>query len=256
MSKIILDCCNNHLGNTEIIEAMIRRAIEMEVNVIKFQLFNPQKLNKNYPGYDFHKAVYKKCELTEDMVRRIIYLCGCRIKPCFTIFSTDRVPFLINAINKTSRKPGGIIIKIASPDMSNYELIDTCVEAFLPDSELIISTGMGTQYEIQKVRSRYPFAKFLYCISQYPTPEKFVDLEEMLKYDGFSDHTKSIEKAMRAVDIGIEYIEMHYTLSKNLPCKDNIVSKTPEEIEDFMGYKNSRDDIIKYKSRWKNEEAK
>lgn len=254
MTKIILDACNNHLGNKDLILKMIQRAGELGADYIKFQLYNPDKLNKNYPNYEHFKTTYEKCMITSDLLEDIFEACCLySIKPMFTIFSADRLRVLDRVVTKLLRPSTSFALKIASPDMSNYDLISKC-RAIFPHTPLVISCGMHSPEDIEVVKKKYAEATFLYCISQYPTLPKYVDFKKMQQFDGFSDHTQSTVCAKEALRNCVGYIEMHFTLSREIPGNDAIVSKNPEELEDFMTYKNSLESIDKYKKRWTNGE--
>lgn len=256
MTKIILDACNNWLGCQKLLDTMIEQATSNKVEYIKFQLFNPEKLNKTYPNYDEYKAMCKECEITLSILKGILMLHPWEItKPMFTIFSEDRLDLLDKAfdgIGKYHIEPSNIALKLGSPDMSNYSLIEKCLAKY-PDNLLVISTGMHSEQEIDECLTKYGDRKkvrFLHCISEYPTDPRDVDYEKIMDLDGFSDHTQGIETAKDVIGHDAEFLEMHYTLSRNLPGKDQLVSKNIQEIKRIVRYRQSLEDAKKYKGRW------
>lgn len=257
MTKIILDACNNHLGCDRLIDTMTEQAASNRVDFIKFQLFNSEKLNKDYPDYKIYKAMCKECEITLDRLKHILvnFKWNLATKPMFTIFSQDRLDLLSRALNDIGFYniwPTNIALKIGSPDMSNYALIDKCIEIF-PENLLVISTGMHSDKEIIECFDRYKDkekVKFLHCISEYPTDPRDIDYAKIMDMDGFSDHTQGIEVAKKIITLGAEYLEFHYTLSRNLPGKDQLVSKDLDDVARIVRFKESLENSEKYKKRW------
>lgn len=241
MTKIILDACNNHLNNRDIIIQMIRTAAELGADYVKFQVFKADHLNKDYPNYKETYTNYKKLELTESDYSDLLVLCKMYgIKCMFTVFHKDFVDHLYNC--------GASYIKIASPEADNVELLKAIIlKGF---SEIFISCGMIDYNRIRFLRERTR-TKLLYCVSMYPTHLKDIDFDEMRNFDGFSDHTIGIQAAKKAIDLDIGYIERHFTLGKYLPGKDHFFSSTPDEVKELIEYRDFKENIKNYKRRFK-----
>ncbi len=108
-------------------------------------------------------------------------------------------------------------IKIASPELNHYPLLETVKEF-----PLIISTGVSTLEDIAKAVSVIPEeTAILHCITSYPAPESEYNLKVMQnlrsifgKKTGVSDHSKdpllvpSLAAALKAYAV-----EKHITLS-------------------------------------------
>jgi sialic acid synthase SpsE len=220
---------------------MIRTAAEIGIDYIKFQSFNADNLNKNWPDYENAYKYYKSVELKDEDYAFIMQKCKeFGIKPLFTIFHTSVVmPLYTMGVKE---------IKIASPDAGNIELIDKCCSSF---NKVIVSTGMSTNAEIRKLRNIFD-VELLYCISKYPTKYSDIDFDKMQLFDGFSDHTQNLDAAKKAIDLGMEYVERHYTLGKGLPGKDHAISSTPEEFRELVEYRNYIEKCKLYKTRWNN----
>jgi sialic acid synthase SpsE len=107
--------------------------------------------------------------------------------------------------------------------------------------------GVKQEQYLRKI----PKIKLLYCISKYPTMNEDVDFERMLYYDGFSDHTQGIEASKKAIDNDVSIIERHFTLGKYLPGRDHFLSSTPDEFKELVDYKNYKNKIKQFKTRWK-----
>lgn len=241
--KIVADCCANHLGNRDMMEVMIRLAGEIGIDYVKFQSFKAKKLNPSWENYNENYEYYKKHELSENDHYFIMETCEkYNVKPLFTVFDLSTANQLLLL--------GAESIKIASPDANNWDLI-----AFVTDNfdDVIISTGMHNKQQIKQLREfvgHKPHVRLLYCISKYPTKMEDINFDDMLFFDGFSDHTQTLDASKKALDLGMGIIERHYTLGKELPGRDHKLSSTPDEFRELVRH---RDYLVKseaYKSRW------
>lgn len=260
MTKIILDVANNHLGQREILDKLIGYPPSNMVDYIKFQLYNPERLNKDYPNYSSYKKLCDKYYINKETLIHIFkeFNWTAQKKPMFTIFSEDRIEFLQEVLDELGYSliwPVDFALKIASPDMSNYRLIDSVLRAF-PELLVIISTGMHSDKEIDECINRLSVAghrsrvKFLHCISEYPTDPEDIDWGKIKDMDGFSDHTIGIETAKKCIALNVEYLEFHFTLSKDLPGKDHTISKDIKELDRILRFKLSLMNNENYKVRW------
>lgn len=237
MTTIIADFCSNHLGNRKIMEQGIRLAAEAGVDYIKFQSFEADKLNKNWPDFENSYQYYKSLELSECDHAFIISKCKeYGIRPLFTAFTLGQAKMLHSF--------GLPVVKIASPDAENESLIQYCTENF---GNVIISCGMVSE---RRAHELLKYHTALYCVSRYPCPKEDIDYEKMALFDGFSDHTIGITAAKKAVDMGMGYVERHYTLGKYLPGNDHKFSSTPDEFKELIDYRNYKAKINLYKERW------
>ena len=241
--NIIADCCANHLGNRDMMELMIKLASEIGIDYVKFQSFKAKKLNPSWENFDENYQYYKKHELSEQDHEFIIETCErYNIKPLFTVFDLYTAKQLLLL--------GVDSIKIASPDATNWDLIQFVTDNF---DDVIISTGMHNKQEIRQLRAfirHKPYVRLLYCVSKYPTVMSDINFDDMLFFDGFSDHTQNLDASKKAMDLGMDIIERHYTLGKELPGRDHKLSSTPDELRELVRH---RDYLVKseaYKSRW------
>ena len=240
---IIADACANHLGQRVIMEEMIKKAAEIGIDYLKFQSFKADKLNKNWDNYIENHDYYKKHELSFDDHIFIKLQCNkYNIKPLFTVFDLDSAEEL-KALNIES-------VKIASPDANNFELIEYVIENF---NDVFISTGMHNKREIKKLREfiKYmPTVRLFYCVSKYPTRMEDINFDDMLFFDGFSDHTETLEASKKALDLGMGIIERHFTLGKDLPGRDHKLSSTPDEFKELIRHRDYLYKSEQYKTRW------
>ena len=236
-TKIIADICGNFCGSRIILEAMIKAAAGVGIDIVKTQSFRADKLRKDWPDYENAYRYYKQHELSESDHLWLMEKCHENgIDFLTTVFDLETVDFLAGLGLKQ--------VKIASPDMMNWMLIDKCLEKF---ETIIISTGLHTDEETQTLR-RYTSSRYgvvlLHCISLYPTPLEAVNLTNMSAWvenwpyhAGFSDHTLTLDASKLAISLGADYIERHFTLSRYLPGKDHFFSSTPEEFAELVAWR-------------------
>jgi sialic acid synthase SpsE len=109
-------------------------------------------------------------------------------------------------------------IAVVAPYVSRYKVASfeaTDTEFLLAhpgDKELIVSTGMMTDEDINQLISTVPHARLLHCVSGYPTPLQEVNLANLadLCISGFSDHSRIVEMGSWAVMMGASIIEVHF----------------------------------------------
>ena len=242
-TNVIVDACGNHNGNMRMIEKMIYYAKESGADYIKFQLFDANELNRDWENYEENYKYFSEIQLDANKVSRIINLANeVGIKVLFTAFSMNMARMLHSLGQKE--------VKIASPDADNWELILFCVLNF---ERVFVSAGMIDTKNLIRLKQLFRRNDVLfYCISKYPTKPQDIDYDKMALFDGFSDHTETIDCAKQAIDLGIQWIERHFTLGKFLPGRDHKLSSTPDEIKDLCLHRDYVAKCEAYKGRWTN----
>ena len=113
---------------------------------------------------------------------------------------------------------------------------------------LIISTGLGTECEIQAavdvVFSERPSARadgslmLMHCVSAYPTAAEEANLKNITWLSrrfslpiGYSDHTLGIKACELAIAVGAHAIEKHFTYRKeDQTFHDHMLSADPADL--------------------------
>lgn len=143
-----------------------------------------------------------------------------------TLFAT---PFDIPSVNFLE-KVGMPFYKIASFDVTNLPLLEYVARLHKP---IILSTGMATLEEIDEavltVLRHHSDLVLLHCVSVYPTPDEYVNLNAMRLLErryhplpvGYSGHETDILPTLAAVALGATVVERHITLSRALPGPDH-----------------------------------
>jgi sialic acid synthase SpsE len=248
--KLILDCCNNHLGNKYIIKEMIKQAKNLQADYVKFQQFFAHELSAEWQlRYKNDYEYYYDMQLSLDKINTIFKHCDeHRITPMFTVFSKSALAFI-----STYNRGMDYALKIASPDMMNDELIELALKK---EKELFISTGMHIDEQIQTQREKYPEAIFMCCSSKYPSELNDIDKYWLKEFNSLSSHipfdTKLFDH-LYSLYTNCDYVELHFTLSHKLPTRDDAVSYSVDEVKRlFQNYFLRQKDKM-YKMRWKNE---
>lgn len=146
-------------------------------------------------------------------------------------------PFSLEAVELLARV-GVDGFKIASGELGHHALIEAVAKTGLP---VVLSTGMSAPDEIDRaveLVKRYgaPLA-VLQCTSLYPCPPEQVGLNLISEFRerygcavGLSDHSATIYPGLAAATLGIELLEVHLTLSREMFGPDVVASLTPEEL--------------------------
>jgi len=244
---IIAEAGVNHNGSLELAKALVDKAVEAGVDVIKFQTFKACKLvtkdarqaayqqkNIGHEG-ESQYTMLKRLELSPDDHKVLINYCNSKgIKFFSTAFDLDSIDLL------ASYKLG--LWKIPSGEITNYPYIKKIAQK---GERVILSTGMCMMEDIENavnVLLKWGIKKeqivILHCNTEYPTPFQDVNLRAMeairQKYGvevGYSDHTKGIEVPIAAVALGATIIEKHFTLDRNMEGPDHKASLEPDELK-------------------------
>ncbi len=245
---IIAEAGVNHNGSIKTAKKMIDKAVEADVDIIKFQTFKSEKLvSKSAQQAEYQKKnigsstdnsqlnMLKKLELSHSDHKELIEYCNQKgIKFFSTAFDLESVDYL-HSLNIG-------LWKIPSGEITNYPYLKKIVQFGEP---VILSTGMCEMKDIEaalKVLTDNGLSKdkisILHCNTEYPTPFKDVNLLAMNELKkrfgvrvGYSDHTKGIEVPIAAVALGAEIIEKHFTLDRNMEGPDHKASLEPDELK-------------------------
>ena len=247
---IIAEAGVNHNGIFENAKKLILAGAEAEVDYVKFQTFNTQKLvsrlalkadyqraNTN-DGKDTQFEMLKKMELPKEWHYELIsYAKTLGVKFLSTAFDDESLKFL-ETLNMD-------VFKIPSGEITNKPYLTQVAQIKKP---IIISTGMANINEVKDAINVLTsngilnnMITVLHCNTEYPTPMSDVNLLVMntLKQElnvniGYSDHTLGIEVPIAAVALGATVIEKHFTLDKNMNGPDHKASLEPLELKKMV----------------------
>jgi N,N'-diacetyllegionaminate synthase len=150
-------------------------------------------------------------------------------------------PFSLEAVELLTRV-GVAAWKIASGEVGNTPMFARIAATGLP---ILLSTGMSPLREVdaavEQVKAhRLPLA-ILQCTSAYPCPPEKVGLNMISFFRerygasvGLSDHSGTIYPGLAAATIGIEVLEVHVTLSREMFGPDVPASVTTSELRQLV----------------------
>lgn len=132
--------------------------------------------------------------------------------------------------------------KVASGEITNRPMLEVMAESGLP---VLLSTGMSALAEIDQamalLQSRKAPVTVLQCTTAYPCPPEKIGLNLIPLYReryqcqaGLSDHSGTIFAGLAAAAIGIDALEVHVTLSRDLPGPDVPASVTSTELRQLV----------------------
>ena len=242
---IIAEIGVNHNGDLELAKKMILAAKNAGADAVKFQTFSADKLacintpkvkyqidknNKN----ESHYEMLKKLELSFDDHITLDSFC-----------KANNVIFLSTPYDVESAKFLNERLNIKYFKTASADIVDIPLHKYISSTSkpCIISTGMSTLSEIQKVYEIYSSSDiaFLHCISNYPCSDESLNLNVIRSLSnlfnvpvGFSDHSIGSLAAISAVTLGATIIEKHFTTNKLLNGPDHKASSNPKEFEIFV----------------------
>jgi len=208
--RIIAEIASCHNGDIELAKKMIKAAAETGVDIVKFQSWQSKNVNNNDPD----KKRYESLELSDEAHYILKEECEKNgVEFLTTCYDADRIEFL--------RKLGLKKIKVASTDLKHFNFLKKLRENF---EEVIVSSGMSTEEEIKKAIDVLRGGKYtiMHCVSVYPCPlekanmSKLIWLKKNTNSIGYSDHTQGIEASVFSMGMGVEYIEKHFTINRNM----------------------------------------
>ena len=266
MTKIIAELCQNHNGDLKSLKEMVHAAAESGAEYCKIQSIKSSELThrKKFDDGKFENGKtivtkrpfedelkrLKPLDLTEDAHFKFLEYCAeYKIKPTTTIFTRSRLKFI--------EKMNLDLIKIASFDCASHRMIEEVSKTKI--KHIVVSTGTAYDEEIKRTAEilKNSTKKFtlLHCVSIYPTPVQFANLNRInfLKNFsdsvGFSDHSKTEEDGIKlsvaSLLFDIDFIERHFTIIDKSSTKDGVVSLNPKELKNLVDLAKSDKKTIK-----------
>jgi N,N'-diacetyllegionaminate synthase len=259
MAKIIVELCQNHLGQRELLGRMIKEAAEAGADYVKGQIIFSEDLTfreRFENGFTEDNGVVKaikrpyqaefdrlkKLDLSEDDYKWFVdEAVKKKVLPLVTIFSRRR-------IESAAKLPWPEkTVKVASYDCASYAMIKELCDVF---DHLIISVGATYDDEIAKtaaiVKDKGKKLTFLHCVTNYPNTLEMCNLarvnwlKKLSGQAGWSDHTKverdGLVAAKVALWLGADIVERHFTILPKDETKDGPVSINPQELRELKDF--------------------
>jgi N,N'-diacetyllegionaminate synthase len=150
-------------------------------------------------------------------------------------------PFSIRAVDLLERI-GMPLWKIASGETANTILLDRILDTGKP---VLLSTGMSPLEEIDRavarIRARNTDLGVFQCTTAYPCPPEKIGLNLIPFYRerygcwvGLSDHSATIYPGLAGAALGMDMLEVHVALSREMFGPDVIASVTTQELQQLV----------------------
>lgn len=240
---IIAEAGINHQGDINLAKKLVDVAVDAGVDAVKFQmrnlnnLFREQILESSFEEdlqFQYNLDIIRESQLSFEEFSELVRHC----KEKNIIFMCT--PWDMRSVDDLE-KLDVPAYKVASADMKNLELLEYLISKNKP---LIISTGMSTTKEIEKVvkflKERNAMFILLHCNSTYPAPYKDINLvfmHRLMDYGviaGYSGHERGLAVVSAAVALGAKVIEKHFTLDKNMRGPDHKISLDASELKQLV----------------------
>lgn len=240
---VIGEVALTHDGSLGLAHAFVDALADAGVDAVKFQThiaaaestpaepFRVHFSRQDATRYDY----WRRMEFSEEQWRGLAAHCGDR----GVLFISS--PFSLAAVDLLERV-GQPIWKIASGETSNGLLLDRVIETGAP---VLLSTGMSPLAEIDaavaRVRRRGVPVGVFQCTTAYPCPPERVGLNLVAGFRerygcwvGLSDHSATIFPGLAGAALGMDLLELHVTLSRELFGPDVIASITTGELRQLV----------------------
>jgi len=150
-------------------------------------------------------------------------------------------PFSVEAVDLLERV-GQPLWKIASGEVSNAVLLDRVLDTGAP---VLLSSGMSplgeTDAAVARVKARGVAVGVLQCTTAYPCPPEEIGLNLVPVYRerygcwvGLSDHSATIYPGLAGVTMGLDLLEVHVALSREMFGPDVVASITTIELRQLV----------------------
>lgn len=259
MTQFVAEFTTNHMGNFNLLTQMVFAAkFVAGANYIKMQkkdiesYYSEDKLNKFYlsPYGKTYKDYRKIFEFDKEDFDRFDIICkSTGIKWFATIQDIPSLEFMLEY-----KLPK---YKIASSSARDYEFLKEVSKLVPKRSEIVLSVGGSTLYEVEKALTALGERKIalLHCVAEYPArmPRLRLDNIKILKENfettkikiGYSGHEEGI---IPSVIVGKKYnphiIERHFCLSRHSFVHHIECSLEPEEFKQMI--KEIKDKDVEY----------
>ncbi len=237
---VIGEVALSHDGSLGLAHAFVDAIADAGADAVKFQTHIAEA--ESTPAEPFRVAFSKqdasrydywvRMAFTEEEWRGLAE--HCRERGVLFISS----PFSIEAVELLERI-GQPVWKIASGEVSNMRLLDRVLETRAP---VLLSTGMSplaeTDAAVARVKAKGVPAGVLQCTTAYPCPPERVGLNLIPFYRerygcwvGLSDHSATIYPGLAGVAMGMDVLEVHVALSRQMFGPDVVASVTADELK-------------------------
>ena len=234
--KIIAEIGINHNGSIDIAKKLINIANAAGCDYVKFQKRCPELCVPKHQMDELRETPWgrlkyidyrRKIEFGKEEYDQIAIHCEKEKIPWFaSVWDDESIEFMSNYTD---------ITKIPSAHITNHSL---CKKARQSNSELLLSTGMSTEDEVENAINNCNPDVIFHTNSTYPCPVDNLNLSYLLwlkqKYPdkkiGYSGHEYGLVTTYPVIALGAKYVERHVTMDRNMWGSDQFSSIEPSGI--------------------------
>ena len=240
---VIGEVALTHDGSLGLAHAFVDAIADAGADAVKFQTHIADA--ESTPAEPFRVAFSRQDATRYDYWRRMEFTEPqwqglaehCRQRGVLFISS----PFSVRAVDLLERI-GQPLWKIASGETGNAELLDRVIATGSP---VLLSTGMSPVAEIDEAVARVraggvPVGVFQ-CTTAYPCPAEKIGLNLVAEFRerygcwvGLSDHSATIYPGLAGAALGLDLLEVHVALSREMFGPDVVASVTTGELRQLV----------------------
>jgi N,N'-diacetyllegionaminate synthase len=240
---VIGEVALSHDGSLGLAHAFVDAIADAGADAVKFQThiaaaestpaepFRVKFSRQDASRYDY----WRRVEFSEDEWRGLAEHCAQRS----VLFVSS--PFSIEAVDLLERV-GQPFWKIASGEVSNTALLDRVLDTGAP---VVLSSGLSplaeTDAAAARVQARGRPLGVMQCTTAYPCPPERVGLnlvptfrERYKCWVGLSDHSATIYPGLAGAALGLDLLEVHVALSREMFGPDVAASVTTGELRQLV----------------------
>jgi N,N'-diacetyllegionaminate synthase len=240
---VIGEVALSHDGSLGLAHAFVDAIAEAGADAVKFQTHIAAA--ESTPAEPFRVKFSRQDDTRYDYWTRMEFTADewaglaahCRDRKVLFVSS----PFSLPAVDLLERI-GQPLWKIASGEVSNPSLLARVLQTRAP---VVLSTGLSpieeTDKAVAQVKAAGVQAGVLQCTSAYPCPPEKVGLNLIPEYRrrygcwvGLSDHSATIYPGLAGVAQGMDILELHVALSREMFGPDVVASVTTSELRQLV----------------------
>lgn len=245
--KLIAELCQNHNGNLETLESMIKSAAVcsdiIKIQSIKANTFTFREKYEEFRPYEDEYLRLKGLELSKEDEEFFVFKCmEYGAESMTTIFVPEHAPHF-NKIGYDNLKLSGYSIPAFDygKKLKNFKF----KRLFFSTSSLTLEEIKQTLKNLNEMGIEY---YMLQCTCVYPTPLDKLNLQNINFFRdeyraqnvGLSDHTNPHEdnllSSKLAIFQGIDVLERHFTILGIDETRDGKVSVTPKMMSELKRF--------------------
>lgn len=247
MTTFVAEFTTNHMGNLNVLLAMVEQAAQAGASLIKMQkkdvdsFYAKEKLDAPFlSAYGKTYRDYRKIfEFDQEDFERFDRKCKeVGIGWFTTVQDLPSLDFML--------KFDLPLYKVASSNARNRAFLEEIASNIPTDKTIVLSVGGSTLQQIEETLNIFYKHKIyvLHCVAQYPCPVEALRLGNIAALKrhfesdrvriGYSGHEEGIAPSFAAIDMGAELVERHFCLSRHSFVHHIECSLEPQEFKELV----------------------